>query len=180
MMTAEQAEYFRLMLLEGFSGEYRAALEQAQLEEDPLSELTLALSYYMGPEGLADTLFLLQTHAGTGNVDHDAVLRKVWEFYRQLFLGGHLPARDILQGMTRMAENAGQRESSWYREPGVLLEAGDLARNGTIFWEDYRAAAEHYLLTGALSRPWAGKKGPSLLRRLGRKPKGKANFYHSS
>lgn len=153
--TPEQAEYHRLMLTAGFQDEYDRALEQLQLEEDPLSDLTLALSYYQSSPD--DTASILREFVLDHLPDHDAVFQQIWQTFHSLYTAGALPSRDILRTMYSIAQESGQTEHDFYYTLLVIDEAYDLAAEGIISWADYRICAETYLLEQKLVQPWEGK-----------------------
>lgn len=161
-MTPENAEYHRLMLLAGFREDYDRELDQAQLEEDPLSGMILELSFCQSDA--KQTEAVLHRYTREHPIDHDAVFHRMHLFFRERYLSGAMTSREILDALHRLVWSAETVDHPYWYDLCAVEEYGDLAREGLISGEDYRVCFESFLLGDGhcIQCPWARRKASPL------------------
>lgn len=87
-MTNEEAKAYLLLLRLGFYEAYDRKLDEALEQEDPLSDLTLALA--LCGADLNDTISQLKSFTDHKDINDEAVLDLVWQEIQWLYCNGVL------------------------------------------------------------------------------------------
>ncbi len=126
-MTAERAEFHRLMLLAGIQDLYDAEMDRALVEEEPLSDLVLGLAFCLSDRG--ETVHLLREYRLDHSCEDEAVFSMIVEEARRRYGQGRLSVEgtiDLLYRIWQVCEE--QWEDPWdrLREPSDEYDYVDM------------------------------------------------------
>lgn len=145
-MTYEYAVYYKLLISCGYADELQEYLDVALSEEEPLSDIILALSAARTNAQMLSALneYLLQ--AEPSQIDYDAsVFDLVMTFLRRKYFEDAMPIKDITDLMRRVAVHTDR----YLNEPWHTMHClGDLfveAESGYISKADYQRKFDAFI-----------------------------------
>ncbi len=100
-MTPERSEYYRLLLQLGYGEEYDEALDRALLEEDPLSDLVLALACCGSDRN--KTIGVLGEYLLDHPADGEQVCDLLLEYFGRCYHQGSLTLGETVEILYHMA-----------------------------------------------------------------------------
>ena len=114
-MTYEHAVYFKLLLLCGYTDELQTYVDNALIEQNPISDVILELSQ---KDNDKNTLSILNQHLSKVNDDdidyNNTVFNLVMDFLKKEYTNGNLSMKEITDLMYKIALNtARELEEPW-------------------------------------------------------------------
>ena len=148
-VTFEEAYYFKLMLASGISDEYEKWLDTHLECEDPLSDITLELSFCR--TDVKKTVSVLNDFCYMQKVDEDTVCDRVRKFLKKAYLSGKMSKEDVVSAMNIFAADHDSASCLDFNSWGSMFYLDDyycLAQEGIISWERFDFAFNSYLING--------------------------------
>lgn len=145
-MPYEYAVYFKLLLLCGFPEELQQYVEQALLEQDPLSEIILSLSLTGSDPGLRLSVlhaYLLQ--ASDADLDDSVVFDLVLSFLQKKYRDSAWPLKSIAGLMYRLAVNTERYDDEPWSTMYCLGSLFEEAEAGFLDQAEYLQKLEAFL-----------------------------------
>ncbi len=167
-MTREDAFYFKHLLILGFSNGYYEWLDDCLKSEDPLSDITLELSY-CGSD-VNKTISLLHNFCSEAPFDDSVAYKMFISFFKEEYYSGRMSKEEISSTMYRLVSNMGSPWNLDYNLWGSMYCIDDylsLANEGIISQESFDSAFLSYLNDGtpiSLNTFWKTK--PSIFERI--------------
>ena len=145
-MTYEQATYFKLLLLCGYRDELRQYIDNALVEQNPLSNIILELSTC----GLDNkkTLFVLNEFLRQGNSDIDwdkAVFEMVMSFLKKAYDHDNMSMKKITDLMYQIAVHTDRYHNEPWQTMYYMGDLFDEAKAGYIDKADYQRKFERFI-----------------------------------
>ncbi len=137
-MTREDAFYYKHLMILGISDGYNEWLDECLKTEDPISDLTLELSFCLSDTN--KSISLLHNFCLEQPLDDSAVYDKFISFFKDEFYSGRMTREEISSYMSRLASNIDGPWELDYSLWGNMLCLDDylsLAKEGIISWESY-------------------------------------------
>ena len=175
-MTFEYAVYFKLLLLCGYNDELQKYIDNALIEQNPLSDIVLELSTSSSDDKkMLSTLneYLLQVK--DTDIDYDkTVFELVMSFLKIKYIEESMPMVDITSLMYKLAVYTDRYfDEPWY----TMYFMGDLfdeAESGYIDKKDYQCKFIAFLNEGICLRDYPHvQANESILKKVLRKVRGK-------
>ena len=142
-MTREDALYFKLLLQAGFWDSYEEWLNRYLITQEPLSDLTMELSYCVSDA--EKTISLLHAYCGDLPVDKDAVCEKLRLFLKDAFGTNRLTAEETTTLLYRFSLGIDTPVNSdsalWWTM--YLLDDARISMEPSTFRERFTAYLEH-------------------------------------
>lgn len=146
-MTYEYAVYFKLLLLCGYKDELQQYIDDALAEQDPLSDIVIALSAAGSDDKKVLSVlneYLLQVK--DSDIDYDVtVFDYVMSFLKRRYIEDAMPMKDITELMYRLALHTERYwDEPWYTMHR-MEDLFDEAEIGYIDKEDYQRKFEAFI-----------------------------------
>jgi hypothetical protein len=146
-MTYEYAVYFKLLLLCGYSDELQNYIDNALIEQNPLSDIVLELSQTNNNAKTA--LFVLNQYLSNVNdtdIDYDnVVFNLIMDFLKKEYTSGNLNIKEITDLMYKIALNTNRE----FQEPWqTMYYLGDFygeAEEGYFDMDDFKRKFDAFI-----------------------------------
>ena len=151
-MTAETAEYYRLMLTVGLGDGFYRAFDQALEEENPLSDLTLSLCTCISNE--TEVLHILREYTLDHPFEEQQVCDLILEDLRSCFLSGVMTRVEVAHTLYRIVMDLDRfGEEPWHSltTPSYSLE---LWEEGLICEEVFNQCFDAWFFHGKYLDAW--------------------------
>ena len=149
MMTYEYAVYFRLLLLNGYPDELQQYIENALVEEDPLSDIVLELAMASDDKELLSVLNEYLLPVNDCDIDYDkSVFGLVISFLKRKYVDDAMPMKSIAELMYQIAiQTDRDSDEPWYTMHilGILFDDAEM---GCIDKEEYQHNLEAFINDG--------------------------------
>ncbi len=161
-MKREDAYYFKILLMSGFSDGYDEWLNEHLEAEEPLSDVVLNLS--LCGSDVNKTISYLHRYCAEQKFDDAVVCEKLRLFLKEAYLSNRFNKDEIISGMCRFAVNHGSHEdyeSSLWFDMFYMEDYYSLAKSGIIPQDKFDRAFLSYLDDGVsvdLKALWNNKK----------------------
>ena len=175
-MTFEYAAYFKLLLLCGYNDELQKYIDNALIEQNPLSDIVLELSTSSSDDKkMLSTLneYLLQVK--DTDIDYDkTVFELVMSFLKIKYIGESMPMADITSLMYKLAVYAERYFDEPWHTMYLLGDLFDEAESGYIDKKDYQCKFIAFLNEGICLCDYPPVQAKeSILKKVLRKVRGK-------
>lgn len=151
-MKPEEVCFYYLMLLSGIRDKYDAALDRALEQEDPLSELVLALSSCMSD--INQTLFVLREYLLDHPVREEYVYPWIIKELGDRQRAGAMTYEQVAWALGTMAREGNFRSPEIWEDLTFPEEMQELYDGHLISRYVYEAVMDHFLLCGKRWNPW--------------------------
>lgn len=148
-MKREEAYYFKILLMTGFSDGYDEWLNGYLEAEEPLSDIVLALS--LCGSDVNKTISCLHNYCARHKLDESIVCDKLRLFLKQAYHSGRFGKEKTSSYMYRFALNhcdPGDFKMGLWGNMFYMDDYYSLAKDGIIPWESFDLAFHSYLDDG--------------------------------
>lgn len=146
-MTYEYAVYFKLLLLCGYKEELQQYIDNALIEQDPLTEIVLELSTTCTNVSKALSVlnkYLLQ--ANDSDIDYDkAVFNLIMLFLKRKYNDDSISMKTIADLMYQLAVYTERYFNEPWQTMYYMGECFDAAEGGYLDQEDYQRKFEAFI-----------------------------------
>ena len=148
-MTREDAFYYKILLMSGFSAGYDQWLDHHLEAEDPLSDVVLALAC-CGSD-VNKTFAVLHNYCGSLPVDEAALCNRLRLFLKEAYDSNRMSKAEIAAAMYRFANHVGDPgdfDITIWGSMYYMKYYWDLAEDTILSWEIFDQAFFSYLNHG--------------------------------
>ena len=148
-MKCEDAYYFKILLMSGFSDGYDEWLGEYMEAENPLSDIVLDLS--LCGSDVNKTISCLHNYCANQSFDEKFVCDKLRLFLKDAYHAGRLSKEETVAYMYRFAAShghSGKIDMALWAEMFYLDDYHSLAEDGIISWERFDHFFHSYLDDG--------------------------------
>ena len=150
IMTYEYAVYYKLLLLCGYKEELQQYIDNALVDEDPLSDIVLELSTAGSDDKrMLSVLNEYLRQVKEADIDYDVtVFDYVMSFLKRRYVEDAMPMKDITELMYRLAVHTERYWDEPWHTMYFLGDRFDEAKAGYIDKEDYQRKFEAFINDG--------------------------------
>lgn len=169
MLSYEDAMYHKLLLEADVKGELRPVIDRLLAEEEPLSDVALALAY-AGDDANKQLSALNEylSKADEAEIDMETIRNKLMEYFR----GRYEKDPDDIGELVGLMSHVGMDSEYAYKNWPHMCICGDyyeLSVEGILSPEEFKAYFLSVLYGGEIIDPWDGlKKKAGLIGRIKR------------
>ncbi len=145
-MTYEYAIYFKLLLLCGYTDELQNYIDNALIEQNPLSDIVLELSQNNNDKKILTILNQYLSNTDDSNIDYDhTVFNLIMDFLKKHYTSGNLNIKEITDLMNKIATNTNRYlEEPWQ----TMYYLGDFygeAEEGYFDMDDFKRKFDAFI-----------------------------------
>jgi len=169
-IPADEAYFYKLMILCGFSGAYRAWLDGLLEAQDPLDELVTELAFCT--HDAQKSVQLLGAYCRANPFDPDCACDRVRAFLKEAYFSKKMDVPQVLSTARRFVRAHEHEEhlSPMWENLSYLSDYAALAADGFLEQETFNRAFEDFLVRGDYEDPFAHwsapQQKPSLFARI--------------
>lgn len=145
-MTYEYAVYFKLLLLCGYKDELQAYINNALIEQNPLSDVILELSQSDNDKNTLSILNQYLSKVNDTDIDYNhTVFNLIMDFLKMHFTSGNLSMKEITDLMYKIALNTGRELEEPWQSMYFLGDFYAEAEEGYFDMDDFKRKFDAFI-----------------------------------